>query len=150
MAGRRAGGKMRLLGQRSYLWYFLSWTQKMPFSDIHFMRSAATNFRIPPSRMYSRFSISLMPYFVRYRLSRRRSRSQGNSGQWQQNLPVRLLQMRMWQETMVLDLDCWMSRQPWQEFFCRKKALQTPQFIPQGAMRFCLIGFSILKGPLYY
>jgi len=115
----------------------------MPFSHIHFLRSFSRNLFIPLSRINSKFSIWLMPYCGRYRRSRCRIRSQGNSAQWQQNPLLRFSQTRRWQCTRVLGLFCSALVQPRQGLCSRKNALQIAQFIPHGAIRFLLILFGI-------
>jgi hypothetical protein len=75
-----------------------------------------------------------MPYRLRYRLSIRFNRSHGNPAQSWQNRPVRSLHMRIRQFTRDFGRFCSASRHPWHGFFGRRYALQTPQFIPHGAM----------------
>lgn len=89
---------------------------------------------MPWSRMNSRFSISLIPYFVRYRRSRCRSRSHGNSVQSKQNGPVRRSHRRIRQFSQDLKRTIPGAAHPRQGFFCRRYARQIPQFIPQGAI----------------
>ncbi len=64
-------------------------------------RSDLTNARIPSFRIASRFSIMLMPYFVRYRWSRFRSRWQGKSTQLKQNFPFFSSQLKIRQSRIV-------------------------------------------------
>lgn len=89
---------------------------------------------MPWSLMHSRFSISLMPYRVRYRLSRRFNRAQGNSAQAKQNAPSRRSHRRSRQVAQYFGRSWSASLHPWQVRLSRRRALQIPQFIPQGAM----------------
>ena len=89
---------------------------------------------MPWSLMRSRFSISLMPYRVRYRLSRRFNPAQGNSGHAKQNAPSRRSHRRSRQLVQYFGRSWSASLHPRQVRFSRRKPLQIPQFIPQGAM----------------
>jgi hypothetical protein len=66
-------------------------------------------------------------------------RAQGNLEQSKQYLPFRSWQILILQKTRVLGLFLSASLQPWHLFFSRKYAMQIPQCIPQGAIRFLLI-----------
>ena len=76
-----------------------------------------------------------MPYFVRYRLSRRLRRSHGKLAQSVQKLPRLAWQVLILQATRVLHFPRSSPRQPGQLFRLRRKAQQRLQFMPQGAIR---------------
>lgn len=84
----------------------------------------------------------LMPYFFRYRASRRCTFLHGKAEQEKQYFPGMSAQVRIRQFRCSHPGD----RQPGQRFLSRRCAMQIPQFIPQGAMRcaFMLFPFMIL------
>jgi len=94
---------------------------------------------MPLSRMNSRFSISLMPYFVRYLLSILFNMSQGNLAQSKQYFPFRSVQVLIRHKKQAFGMFFSVSLHPWHLFLSRRYPLQTPQFIPQGAIKFLFI-----------
>lgn len=121
----------------------------MPLFEIHFLRSLSINFFKPLFLIYSWFSISLMPYLVRYLLSRCLRRSQGKSIQLKQKSPWRLMQSRNRHCARVFGMFCSASRQPWQGFLGRKCTLQIAQFIPHAAIKFLLMKWGIFLRKYY-
>lgn len=101
------------------------------------MFSISINRSNPEAMIPLRFSIILMPYFVRYRLSNCRSLEQGYFLHSKQNCEPSSLS----EQFFILQTKQWLSfwgdstLQPAQLFFSRRNAIQMPQFIPQGAIR---------------
>jgi hypothetical protein len=106
---------------------------------VHFVRSASTKRRIPTFRMAVKLPIMLIPYRVRYRLSKFLSRRQGNAGQAKQNRPVRFSHRRIRQSRSQKPRP---ERQPSQAFFARSRARQRAQFIPQTAIDVVFMGIG--------
>ena len=116
-----------------------------PFSVTHFSCSLSINWSMQWSRIFSRFSISLMLYFVRYLLSRRFKLSQGNFSQSKQYSPFRSLQLLISQDTRVFGPAVPIFRHLTHLFVVRRYALHMPQFIPQVEIK-----FSGILSMIYY
>jgi len=90
-------------------------------------------FRIPHILIICKFSDILMAYFFLYRESNCRSFLHGKELQSKQYFPFRCIQERIVQFLLhFLSGD----QHPSHLFFCRRKARQIAQFMPQGAMSF--------------
>lgn len=79
----------------------------------------------------------LMPYFVRYRLSKRFNLSHGNASHAKQDLALpssKVAQFLILQSRQEGGFPSSGPRQPGHLFLCLRKATQMAQFIPQGAI----------------
>ena len=98
-------------------------------------------FRIPLILIICKFSDILMAYFFLYRESNCRSFLHGKELQSKQYFPFRCIQERIVQFLLhFLSGD----QHPSHLFFCRRKARQIAQFMPQGAMSFVFIRFFVV------
>jgi len=114
----------------------------------HLTFSLARNFRIPILRIFSRFSIMLIAYLVRYRLSKCFICSQGNSSHEKQNFALvfrKNSHFLILHRARVTDVSTRICLQPGHVFFSLKYAMQMPQFIPQGAMSEILFTDAIVS-----
>ena len=118
------------------------WTQSVlpQPGQVHLDVSLATKLRSPSASIFLRLSIMLMPYFVRYRLSRRLKRSHGKLAQSVQKFPPLSGHNLILQAKRVLHFLRSSPRQPGQLFRGCRKARQRLQFMPHGAIR--ATGFS--------
>lgn len=101
---------------------------------------------MPCSFIFSRFSIMLMAYLIRYLLSKCLRLSQGTFSHSKQNLPLSFWkngQFFILHFMRVMGLFVSFTLQPGHLFFSLKYAMQIPQFIPQGAINIILL-FSFM------
>ena len=109
------------------------------FEHVHLIFSFLINFLIPNLFIFSRFSIMLMLYLVRYLLSMCFILSHGNSQHMKQYfrlfffsvLQVLILQFKMVFGTGPFSL---IFLHPEHLFFSLRYAMHIPQFIPHGAI----------------
>ena len=121
--------------------------------------SLRTNCLIPTSRIWTRFSIMLMPYFVRYRLSNCFSLAQGKLPQRSEQyllLPVARCSQFLILHLVRQSVFCPSAlRQPGHVFLSRMYAQQRRQFIPQGAIALAGIAvvfvrsLAVMAAPVY-
>lgn len=115
------------------------WTQTVPpqSEQVHFALSHLKNSLIPESLMSSRFSIGLIRYLVRYRLSRCFRASHGKSPHSKQYFAFpsrKASQVFILHLMRVTHFSEPSPRQPGHEFVSLKWALHTPQLMPHGAI----------------
>ena len=106
-------------------------------AQVHLDFSRSTRLAKPSAFMILKFSIMLMPYFVRYLLSKQLSRSHGKLAQSVQKLPPTLRlepQVLILHVTRVFGLPRSSPLQPGHLFRLRKNARQSAQFMPHGAI----------------
>jgi hypothetical protein len=102
---------------------------------------------MPNFLMYSRLAIMLMPYLAAYRLSKWFSLSQGKLSHEKQYLTVPFTifsQFLILHATQDFDLRLSSPRQPGHGFLSLVNALQSRQFIPQGAISFVEIAVAFV------
>ena len=126
----------------------------IPSEQVHFFFSFFRNFLMPFFLINSRLSIMLIPYLIRYLLSRFLNLLHGNFSQLsEQNFQLfffRILQFLIMHFLQYCGF-LFISLQPGHLFFSLRYPKQIAQFIPQGAINLVVNAFMNiirLSGPV--